>query len=75
MIALRPHGRSLVRVLAGFLAGCGKSCPVEYLSWGTAAACCNKLSDTKGLSRCYTWTGAAPLLGERSRPGAARGRR
>jgi formylglycine-generating enzyme required for sulfatase activity len=39
---------------------CGGECPVESITWYEAIAYCNKLSEKKGLTQCYTCTGTAP---------------
>lgn len=36
------------------------SCPVSYLSWHEAAAYCNELSKSAGISFCYTCLGKVP---------------
>jgi formylglycine-generating enzyme required for sulfatase activity len=41
-------------------ATCGPTCPVEWVSWHEAAVYCNRLSEAKGLTRCYSCTGKAP---------------
>jgi len=74
MIALRPHG-------AGPWCGCwqvssraaARAAPwIPELGAQLPAA---QLFVNQGLSTLLHLDGAAPLLGERSRPGAARGRR
>ncbi|MCK6573451.1 formylglycine-generating enzyme family protein, partial [Myxococcota bacterium] len=37
---------------------CGKTCPVENVSWNDAVSYLNKLSDREGLGRCYDASGA-----------------
>lgn len=39
---------------------CGEDCPVENLTWDEAAAFCNRLSDLKGLARCFECNGSGP---------------
>jgi formylglycine-generating enzyme required for sulfatase activity len=44
----------------GRRADCGRSCPVEMVSWNEVAACTNELSRLEGLAACYECTGTAP---------------
>jgi formylglycine-generating enzyme required for sulfatase activity len=37
---------------------CGKTCPVEMVTWHEAAAYCNKLSQNAGLTQCYVKGGS-----------------
>ncbi len=39
-------------------ASCGKSCPVETVSWSESAAYCNALSAQEGLTACYSCSGS-----------------
>ena len=39
---------------------CGAHCPVESVTWHTAAAYCNALSSRKGLGQCYKCQGTVP---------------
>ena len=39
-------------------ASCGESCPVERVTWHMAADFTNRLSDSAGLTECYTCTGS-----------------
>jgi formylglycine-generating enzyme required for sulfatase activity len=45
-----------------FFTSCGKSCPVERVSWHEAVAYCNALSRQKGLAACYTCAGSGPSV-------------
>lgn len=46
--------------------GIGSNRPVETVSWDEAARFCNKLSDRRGLDRCYT---GSPLECDRTKNG------
>jgi len=41
---------------------CGEACPVEQVSWNEAAAYCNVLSVSKGLTPCYSCKGSGPKI-------------
>jgi len=48
----------VMKYLASKFTTCGTDCPVESVTWSEAATYCNALSAKKGLSQCYTCTGA-----------------
>jgi formylglycine-generating enzyme required for sulfatase activity len=55
--------RDFVRIMGyspSYFGECGESCPVENLTWDEAAAFCNRLSDLKGLQRCFDCSGSGP---------------
>jgi len=69
--------RALMGKSPAFHGACGDACPVEWVTWHEAAAYCNALSALKGLSACYSCSGAADktrcaLFGS-GQPAACRG--